>query len=99
MQVKMIIQWHGRTKRVKTGKVILFTENETIGRRIGSASFTVHETQIDVVDMDVYKRYRKRGFGRLIMMAIMALAQVSREKNKKIQEWCNERCIRLQTRP
>lgn len=73
------MQWHGRARKVKVGEVVLFTENETIGRRIGSASFTVHETQIDVVDLDVSKRYRRRGFGRLMMMAIMALAQEVRK--------------------
>lgn len=95
MEVKMVIQWHGRTKRIKTGKAVLFTENETVGRKIGSASFTVHETQIDVVDMDISKRYRKRGFGRLIMMAIMALAQ---EVRKPIFLFATEESVKFYER-
>lgn len=73
MDIKIDYEWHGLARKVKTGKIAIYTKDRK--KRLGYITFAVEETQISVDDLHVSKSYRRRGFGRLLMMMVMALAE------------------------
>ena len=71
MKISISYDWVGATKRVKAGEVKI----EKKSRRIGYLNFVVDETQIFISDLSVNRYYRKKGYGRLLIMMVMALSE------------------------
>jgi len=80
-----------KTPNVRLGQIKLYREESYIG----GAVFTVHETQINVDDLEVRKRYRMKGFGRLLMNVIMALAE---ELKKPLFLYATEKSVEFYER-
>jgi GNAT superfamily N-acetyltransferase len=71
--------WHARAKKCRDGKIVLYTNRDKKKYRVGYLYFSVQETQINADNLRITKGYRGRGFGRLLMMILMALAEEVRK--------------------
>jgi len=74
MDLKIQFDWHVHARKLKDGKIIIYSQIGENKKRIGYLYFSVQETQICADTIQVTEEYRGRGFGRLLMMILMALS-------------------------
>jgi GNAT superfamily N-acetyltransferase len=75
MDIRIKFDWHGMARKDRDGKIILYTPKKGKNYRVGQLSFIIQGTQISVDVIEVTGKYRNKGFGRLMMMILMALAE------------------------
>jgi len=78
VDLRIQFDWHGGARKLpRSGKVLIYTYRNNSGKkyRVGYLYFTVGPTQITVTTLDVSSGYRGKGFGRLLLMILIAFAE------------------------
>jgi len=79
MDLRINYEWLAATKKEKAGKLHIFKLHRKLRKGIGFLSFSVLTTQINIDEVFIHSRYRRRGFGRLLMNMIMSMATEMRK--------------------
>lgn len=70
MDLRIECTWHTRIRKEQEGKILLYTKDI----KVGHIKFSVLSSQINVDDLRIFHRYRRRGLGRLLMGMVMSMA-------------------------